>query len=138
MCDKGKEINLNFTDCLQLGDDLQDAIFFFGMSNSLVNPLIYGAFHLCPGKGGKSSGGGGNNNAYSLNRWVVSQQNKLIILTTTFRTCFCAFIVSKNSYFSLKQYTFKTAKQAFEVWIAAFLIKEFLFLVIFHIKEYKW
>ncbi|KAH8316782.1 hypothetical protein KR074_007709 [Drosophila pseudoananassae] len=52
----------------RLGDDLQDAIFFFGMSNSLVNPLIYGAFHLCPGKGGKSSGGGGNNNAYSLNR----------------------------------------------------------------------
>ncbi|XP_016934992.3 gonadotropin-releasing hormone receptor isoform X2 [Drosophila suzukii] len=51
----------------RLGDDLQDAIFFFGMSNSLVNPLIYGAFHLCPGKGGKSSGGGGNNNAYSLN-----------------------------------------------------------------------
>ncbi|KAH8386077.1 hypothetical protein KR200_000889 [Drosophila serrata] len=52
----------------RLGDDLQDAIFFFGMSNSLVNPLIYGAFHLCPGKGSKSSGGGGNNNAYSLNR----------------------------------------------------------------------
>ncbi|XP_033241356.1 gonadotropin-releasing hormone receptor [Drosophila pseudoobscura] len=51
----------------RLGDDLQDAIFFFGMSNSLVNPLIYGAFHLCPGKGSKSSGGG-NNNAYSLNR----------------------------------------------------------------------
>ncbi|XP_039229850.1 gonadotropin-releasing hormone receptor isoform X2 [Drosophila yakuba] len=53
----------------RLGDDLQDAIFFFGMSNSLVNPLIYGAFHLCPGKGGKSSGGGGNNNAYSLNSY---------------------------------------------------------------------
>ncbi|KAH8283722.1 hypothetical protein KR018_007295 [Drosophila ironensis] len=52
----------------RLGDDLQDAIFFFGMSNSLVNPLIYGAFHLCPGKGGKSGTGGGNNNAYSLNR----------------------------------------------------------------------
>lgn len=52
----------------QLGDDLQDAIFFFGMSNSLVNPLIYGAFHLCPGRGNKSGTGGGNNNAYSLNR----------------------------------------------------------------------
>ncbi|KAF4522895.1 hypothetical protein B566_EDAN012053, partial [Ephemera danica] len=25
---------------------LRTAIFFFGMSNSLVNPLIYGAFHL--------------------------------------------------------------------------------------------
>ncbi|XP_017864254.1 PREDICTED: gonadotropin-releasing hormone receptor [Drosophila arizonae] len=52
----------------KLGDELQDAIFFFGMSNSLVNPLIYGAFHLCPGKGNKSGTGGGNNNAYSLNR----------------------------------------------------------------------
>ncbi|EDW69257.1 gonadotropin-releasing hormone receptor [Drosophila virilis] len=52
----------------RLGDDLQDAIFFFGMSNSLVNPLIYGAFHLCPGKSNKSGTGGGNNNAYSLNR----------------------------------------------------------------------
>nr|AVA26879.1 corazonin receptor [Carcinus maenas] len=27
--------------------ELQSAIFFFGMSNSLVNPIIYGAFHLC-------------------------------------------------------------------------------------------
>ncbi|XP_055384268.1 gonadotropin-releasing hormone receptor, partial [Condylostylus longicornis] len=32
----------------RLGEDLQSGIFFFGMSNSLVNPLIYGAFHLCP------------------------------------------------------------------------------------------
>ncbi|XP_034481985.1 gonadotropin-releasing hormone receptor [Drosophila innubila] len=52
----------------RLGDDLQDAIFFFGMSNSLVNPLIYGAFHLCPGRSNKSGTPGGNNNAYSLNR----------------------------------------------------------------------
>lgn len=32
----------------QMGEELQSGIFFFGMSNSLVNPLIYGAFHLCP------------------------------------------------------------------------------------------
>ncbi|CAD7082118.1 unnamed protein product [Hermetia illucens] len=32
----------------RLGEDLQSGIFFFGMSNSLVNPLIYGAFHLWP------------------------------------------------------------------------------------------
>lgn len=31
-----------------MGEELQSGIFFFGMSNSLVNPLIYGAFHLCP------------------------------------------------------------------------------------------
>uniref|UniRef100_A0A6M2E0M4 Putative gonadotropin-releasing hormone receptor isoform x2 n=1 Tax=Xenopsylla cheopis TaxID=163159 RepID=A0A6M2E0M4_XENCH len=31
-------------------DDLQEAIFFFGSSNSLVNPLIYGAFHLWPSR----------------------------------------------------------------------------------------
>ncbi|XP_014249088.1 gonadotropin-releasing hormone receptor [Cimex lectularius] len=29
-----------------LSEELQKGIFFFGMSNSLVNPLIYGAFHL--------------------------------------------------------------------------------------------
>ncbi|XP_035783037.1 gonadotropin-releasing hormone receptor-like [Anopheles albimanus] len=29
-------------------EDLQSGIFFFGMSNSLINPLIYGAFHLVP------------------------------------------------------------------------------------------
>ncbi|XP_075221664.1 corazonin receptor [Lycorma delicatula] len=29
-----------------LSEELQKAIFFFGMSNSLVNPIIYGAFHL--------------------------------------------------------------------------------------------
>ncbi|XP_029154817.1 gonadotropin-releasing hormone receptor-like [Nylanderia fulva] len=33
-----------------LSEELQSAIFFFGMSNSLVNPLIYGAFHLWPQK----------------------------------------------------------------------------------------
>ncbi|KAH0539159.1 hypothetical protein KQX54_001473 [Cotesia glomerata] len=33
-----------------LSQDLQSGIFFFGMSNSLVNPLIYGAFHLWPQK----------------------------------------------------------------------------------------
>lgn len=27
---------------------LQSVIFFFGMSNSLINPLIYGLFHLMP------------------------------------------------------------------------------------------
>lgn len=31
-----------------LSQELQSGIFFFGMSNSLVNPLIYGAFHLWP------------------------------------------------------------------------------------------
>ncbi|EFN69256.1 Gonadotropin-releasing hormone II receptor [Camponotus floridanus] len=33
-----------------LSEELQSGIFFFGMSNSLVNPLIYGAFHLWPQK----------------------------------------------------------------------------------------
>lgn len=33
-----------------LSEELQKGIFFFGMSNSLVNPLIYGAFHLWPQK----------------------------------------------------------------------------------------
>nr|XP_033191542.1 gonadotropin-releasing hormone receptor isoform X1 [Bombus vancouverensis nearcticus] len=31
-----------------LSKELQNVIFFFGMTNSLVNPLIYGAFHLWP------------------------------------------------------------------------------------------
>ncbi|XP_068622572.1 gonadotropin-releasing hormone receptor [Battus philenor] len=33
-----------------VGEDLLSGIFFFGMSNSLVNPIIYGAFHLWPKK----------------------------------------------------------------------------------------
>ncbi|XP_063830042.1 gonadotropin-releasing hormone receptor [Ostrinia nubilalis] len=33
-----------------LSDELLSGIFFFGMSNSLVNPVIYGAFHLWPKK----------------------------------------------------------------------------------------
>lgn len=32
----------------KLGDKSQSIIFFFGMSNSVVNPLIYGAFQLSP------------------------------------------------------------------------------------------
>ncbi|XP_062530526.1 neuropeptide receptor A21 isoform X1 [Bombyx mori] len=31
-------------------EELLNGIFFFGMSNSLVNPIIYGAFHLWPRK----------------------------------------------------------------------------------------
>ncbi|GBP93994.1 Gonadotropin-releasing hormone receptor [Eumeta japonica] len=31
-------------------EELLSGIFFFGMSNSLVNPIIYGAFHLWPRK----------------------------------------------------------------------------------------
>ncbi|KAF9799705.1 hypothetical protein SFRURICE_000973 [Spodoptera frugiperda] len=31
-------------------EELLSGIFFFGMSNSLVNPVIYGAFHLWPKK----------------------------------------------------------------------------------------
>lgn len=30
----------------QVSEDLRSGIFFFGMSNSLVNPIIYGVFHL--------------------------------------------------------------------------------------------
>ncbi|VVC91966.1 unnamed protein product, partial [Leptidea sinapis] len=36
-------------------DDWMSAIFFFGMSNSLVNPVIYGAFHLWPKKRSRNS-----------------------------------------------------------------------------------
>ncbi|XP_075164709.1 corazonin receptor isoform X2 [Haematobia irritans] len=52
----------------RFGEDLQSAIFFFGMSNSLVNPLIYGAFHLCPMKRKASNKSYNNNGTYSLNR----------------------------------------------------------------------
>lgn len=34
--------------------DLQNKIFFFGMANSLINPIIYGAFHLWPWTKNKS------------------------------------------------------------------------------------
>ncbi|KAI4493659.1 hypothetical protein M0804_001835 [Polistes exclamans] len=38
--------NKNASD--RVTNDLLNFIFFFGMTNSLVNPLIYGAFHLWP------------------------------------------------------------------------------------------
>ncbi|XP_047506526.1 gonadotropin-releasing hormone receptor isoform X1 [Pieris napi] len=45
----------------RLSEELLSGIFFFGMSNSLVNPVIYGAFHLWPRKrarySDKESGG---------------------------------------------------------------------------------
>ncbi|XP_077299255.1 gonadotropin-releasing hormone receptor-like [Arctopsyche grandis] len=39
-----------------ISEELQSGIFFFGMSNSLVNPVIYGAFQLWPGRRGRSQG----------------------------------------------------------------------------------
>ncbi|XP_069985613.1 uncharacterized protein [Penaeus vannamei] len=38
-----------------LSQELQSGIFFFGMSNSLINPIIYGAFHLCRCKNRRAS-----------------------------------------------------------------------------------
>lgn len=46
-----------------MSEDLQSGIFFFGMSNSLVNPMIYGAFHLYPYKKNRF-----NNNSLRLGR----------------------------------------------------------------------
>lgn len=47
----------------QFGDDLMSAIFFFGMSNSVVNPIIYGAFSLWPvGNRNRKKGTFNNNN----------------------------------------------------------------------------
>lgn len=44
-------------------------IFFFGMSNSLINPLIYGAFHLW-----RPAGGGGSSGV-STNTYPTSSNN---------------------------------------------------------------
>lgn len=53
----------------QFGDDLMSAIFFFGMSNSVVNPIIYGAFQLWPmRKYKKENSYNNNNNGSSITR----------------------------------------------------------------------
>ncbi|CAH1408103.1 unnamed protein product [Nezara viridula] len=49
-----------------LSEELQKGIFFFGMSNSLVNPIIYGAFHLWrPKKAGSLREGSSTNTRIS-------------------------------------------------------------------------
>nr|ARV86500.1 corazonin receptor [Pyrrhocoris apterus] len=49
-----------------LSEELQKGIFFFGMSNSLVNPVIYGAFHLWrPKKAGSLREGSSTNTRLS-------------------------------------------------------------------------
>ncbi|XP_014282594.1 gonadotropin-releasing hormone receptor isoform X1 [Halyomorpha halys] len=49
-----------------LSEELQKGIFFFGMSNSLVNPIIYGAFHLWrPKKAGSLREGSSTNTRVS-------------------------------------------------------------------------
>ncbi|XP_014282595.1 gonadotropin-releasing hormone receptor isoform X2 [Halyomorpha halys] len=52
-----------------LSEELQKGIFFFGMSNSLVNPIIYGAFHLWrPKKAGSLRSRGELNKYTSIKR----------------------------------------------------------------------
>ncbi|XP_017481947.1 PREDICTED: arg8-vasotocin receptor-like [Rhagoletis zephyria] len=68
----------------KLSEGLVSAIFVFGMSNSLVNPLIYGAFHLHPMKRKASQKSG--NAAYSLNR-ADSQRNPSILTAVTQIDC---------------------------------------------------
>ncbi len=48
---------------MQFGQKLMQNIFFFGMSNSLINPMIYGAFHLW--RPHNKSGGGAGATSYS-------------------------------------------------------------------------
>nr|CAD7196200.1 unnamed protein product [Timema douglasi] len=55
-------------------EDLQSAIFFFGMSNSLVNPLIYGAFHLWKPKAARK---GSTMYCYSREGSVVHQRSMM-------------------------------------------------------------
>ncbi|XP_054736093.1 gonadotropin-releasing hormone receptor [Anastrepha obliqua] len=64
----------------KLSEGLVSAIFVFGMSNSLVNPLIYGAFHLHPMKRKASQKGG--HTACSLNR-ADSQRTPSILTAVT-------------------------------------------------------
>ncbi|KAL5275675.1 GPRGNR2 family protein [Megaselia abdita] len=61
----------------RVGEELQSGIFFFGMSNSLVNPLIYGAFHLCPLKRKDSKYG-----HYSLTRENSQRSPSLMTAVT--------------------------------------------------------
>ncbi|ROT71542.1 gonadotropin-releasing hormone receptor [Penaeus vannamei] len=56
-----------------LSQELQSGIFFFGMSNSLINPIIYGAFHLCRCKNRRASF-----NLIIINRSLASTMHKQI------------------------------------------------------------
>lgn len=62
-------INLNiFLFELQFAENLQSVIFFFGMTNSVVNPLIYGAFQLWPMANRLNKNNNNNNNRSSFTR----------------------------------------------------------------------
>ncbi|XP_067646748.1 gonadotropin-releasing hormone receptor [Eurosta solidaginis] len=63
----------------RLTEGLVSAIFVFGMSNSLVNPVIYGAFHLRPMKRKASQI---NGNANSFNR-IDSQRTHSLTTALT-------------------------------------------------------
>ncbi|XP_063233153.1 putative gonadotropin-releasing hormone II receptor isoform X2 [Bacillus rossius redtenbacheri] len=66
----------------QFSEELKNGIFFFGMSNSLVNPLIYGAFHLWRPKRRK----GGSNSMYYYSRdGSVQQQQRSLVATNSTR-----------------------------------------------------
>ncbi|GBM11354.1 hypothetical protein AVEN_13582-1 [Araneus ventricosus] len=60
----------------QLSQDLQSAIFFFGSSTAMLNPLIYGAFHLRTKKKTRSK-------STSFNNSISSKMDHTF--TTTFR-----------------------------------------------------
>lgn len=67
-----------------LSEELQKAIFFFGMSNSLVNPIIYGAFHLWrPGKKKKKGSqreGSSVNTRMSVHRNHRQEETSLVLI----------------------------------------------------------
>ncbi|XP_055316680.1 gonadotropin-releasing hormone receptor isoform X2 [Sitodiplosis mosellana] len=69
----------------RFGDDLMSAIFFFGMSNSVANPIIYGAFSLWPvrNRNRKKSTYNNNNNRSSFTREYSQSQKGIVTSMTT-------------------------------------------------------
>ncbi|XP_031640047.1 gonadotropin-releasing hormone receptor-like isoform X2 [Contarinia nasturtii] len=68
----------------RFGDELMSAIFFFGMSNSVVNPIIYGAFSLWPGRNrNRKKNGTFNNNRNSFTRDYSQSQKGVVTSMTT-------------------------------------------------------
>lgn len=71
-----------------LSEELQKGIFFFGMSNSLVNPLIYGAFHLWrPKKAGSLRSRGELNKYTTIQRGNTWERRRDYICVTGAAAC---------------------------------------------------
>lgn len=111
----------------RLSEDLQSGIFFFGMSTSLINPIIYGAFQYQPTK---------KRRHYLKRRYSLGMMDGWVIWEDF---AFCIFFFQSYKYYrtvftSIEMVQFYIeASQRMPRWVSGWFNLNSLWLIVIHL-----